>query len=558
MGKVWIVYVLVLFSLISIACAQEGKIKILAIADDGGEVKGQVADLTLEIRPGKGRVFLETFPVTKIDTQISMRFAQQFACSFLDKDCSDLDFIYTIRAGSSIIGGPSAGGPATALTVSMLGDIPLREDVVSTGTINPGGLIGGVGGLLHKIKAASQKNYSIAIIPQGKRQYEENNVTTDLYEYGSKLDIRVQEAASFEELLSIYTGRDFKRPQGDIASDLEYERVMADVAQKICERNGRLRERLEELKPKRKLEVGEADLLVAAEEDLARAKSLLAKGNAYAAASFCFRSNINIAYVNVGLSNQSQDELAKQLITLKKGVFDFSRQVSKKQVASIADLQTSLVVKERLVEANNHLEDSVIGKSDLRYAVAVANERLFSAIAWSSFFSMSSPSYDIDKSIIVAVCEQKIREAEERFQYVSLYLPQEPKGIREDIDDAYEDAKAKNHDLCIVRASKAKADADMVISVIGTKEEALKAVLDQKLLLARQAIVQSQTKGVFPIIGYSYYEYAQALAQDDVVSALRFTQYATELSGLDLYVHPKSSIRVSIDYKALSVFVAGL
>src|SRR3990167_5715092 len=83
--------------------AQSGHMKLLAVTElANGSVRGGTADLYLEIKPGSGRVFLETFPVTRTDTQISTRFAKTIACDFIEEDCSKYDFFYTITADSSI------------------------------------------------------------------------------------------------------------------------------------------------------------------------------------------------------------------------------------------------------------------------------------------------------------------------------------------------------------------------------------------------------------------------------------------------------------------------
>ena len=74
----------------------------------------------LDVRPGTERVLLETIPLTRVATQISMRFAQQVACKELQRDCSRQDFIYTITAQPGLVGGPSAGAAGAVLTVSLL------------------------------------------------------------------------------------------------------------------------------------------------------------------------------------------------------------------------------------------------------------------------------------------------------------------------------------------------------------------------------------------------------------------------------------------------------
>ena len=137
----------------TIIFAQAGHLKLLAVTS---ETKGVEADLDLRLMPGTGSVFIATSPLTKIDTQLSTRFAKDIACKFLEKDCSNLDFFYTITSNASIIGGPSAGAAISALTIALLEGYELDESFTITGTINSGGLVGSVGGLKPKIEIASK------------------------------------------------------------------------------------------------------------------------------------------------------------------------------------------------------------------------------------------------------------------------------------------------------------------------------------------------------------------------------------------------------------------
>ena len=95
MGKKWGILVLILLLLVPAVYANQGSTKLLALITKGDTQYGTAATLDLDIQQGQNRVFLETFPLTKISTQVSMRFAQQVVCSELDVDCSNYDFFYT-------------------------------------------------------------------------------------------------------------------------------------------------------------------------------------------------------------------------------------------------------------------------------------------------------------------------------------------------------------------------------------------------------------------------------------------------------------------------------
>ena len=157
MKRILFLFILINLLLIPNALAKQGHMKLLAVKETENGYEGGIADLYLEIKPGTGRVFLETFPLTRTDTQMSTRFAKAIACDLIDKDCDDVDFFYTITADSAIIAGPSAGSSIAVLTVAMLENLDLNENYAITGTINSGGLIGPVGGLKSKIEAAKKK-----------------------------------------------------------------------------------------------------------------------------------------------------------------------------------------------------------------------------------------------------------------------------------------------------------------------------------------------------------------------------------------------------------------
>jgi len=235
--------------------AKEGHLTLLAVKEVEDGYEGTTADLYLEIKPGSGRVFLDTFPLTKIDTQISTRFARDIACSYLEDDCLKYDFIYTIRAGSPIIAGPSAGGAITLLTISLLEGLELDKSVSITGTINSGGIIGPVGGIKEKIDAASEKGLSKVLIPEGERFIKEDrkvietieifkgnesfvnasisNKTIDLVEYGKEKGLIVVEVSDISDALYEFTGKEFENGEYELVIDEGYERTMSYLASQL-------------------------------------------------------------------------------------------------------------------------------------------------------------------------------------------------------------------------------------------------------------------------------------------------------------------------------------
>ncbi|MBW2986747.1 hypothetical protein KY333_05245, partial [Candidatus Woesearchaeota archaeon] len=257
MGKKWGILIIILLLLLPAVLAEEskqGRTKLLAIINKDGSQFGTAATLDLDVQPGKERVFLETFPLTQISTQVSVRFAQQMACSELDIDCSKYDFFYTIRALPGVVGGPSAGAAAAVLTAALILDQPIRKDVAITGTINSGGIIGAVGGIKGKIKAASENGINHVLIPRGTRMLagkiiadvsnnstnltvDENASKLDLVEYGKNLSITVSEVATLAEALEIFTGYKIEEPDINLSIDSAYNQTMKEVSEDLCSRN---------------------------------------------------------------------------------------------------------------------------------------------------------------------------------------------------------------------------------------------------------------------------------------------------------------------------------
>ena len=117
----------------------------------------------------------------------------------------------------------------------------------------------------------------------------------------------------------------------------------------------------------------------------------------------------------------------------------------------------------------------------------------------------------------------------------------------------------ENYDLCLFKASKAKAESDIILSTLGVEEEHIDGLLNKKLEIVGRNIAETSKRGLFPIIGYSYYEYAKSLKNDDKYSALLYAEYALELSNLDIYFdNSKKTPMIYIDKSFLSVFILGI
>src|SRR3989338_7153879 len=541
--------------------ARQGHMKLLAVKETETGYEGGLADLFLEIKPGSGRVFLETFPLTRTDTQMSTRFAKAIACDAIERDCDDIDFFYTITADSAIIAGPSAGASIAILTVAMLENLELNENYAITGTINSGGLIGPVGGLKAKVNAAKINGLKRVFIPAGEIIARVGNTTTDLKNLSKELEIEIVEISTLSEAVSEFTGKDIKEDYKNIGINEEYKTTMRSLAKDLCDRGNKLRAEARDLK----YSINVSALKENAQNLTSKGKDAFEKQTFYSSASYCFGANVEYSTLLLLSKNLSKDDAIKEIEKVNKEIADFRNKVESIDKKTITDLEAYIVVKERLAEAeetaNEALEalNSTNNTERISRTLAYASERVNSAYSWATFLGKKGKTFNLNKDVLKKSCQNKISEADERKQYVELYFPGTLDSIKKEIDNAAEELEKGNYELCLSQASKAKADVDIILSIFGVDSEQYKNIVERKLEIVKNNIAREASKGIFPILGYSYYEYANSLKETDIFSGNLHTEYALELGNLDIYFKESNGnkFNFNIDRKLLGVFIAG-
>lgn len=130
--------------------------------------EGVMINISVEIRPGNGRVLVHTKPLMGIVFQDAANTAVFVAQNITGKHMIGSDVIFSVEAEDQIpaVDGPSAGALMTSLVIAALENQTLRHDVTLTGTINQEGHIGPIGGVIEKSQAAKASGKSIILIPQ--------------------------------------------------------------------------------------------------------------------------------------------------------------------------------------------------------------------------------------------------------------------------------------------------------------------------------------------------------------------------------------------------------
>ncbi len=516
---------------------------LLAVSENNKVYVGSVAQLELEIKPGKGRIFLDTSPASKIDTQLSTRFAKEIACDFAQVDCSKYDFFYTIKADTTIIGGPSAGAAMAVLTVSTLKNIDLDKNIAMTGTINSGELIGPVGGLKEKIEAASNYGIKKVLIPMGisNTSVSSNpNISLDLMKYGKEIGIEVKEVDDLNQAIYEFSGKRLRNSSYDIAVDDHYKSTMKNLAGALCKRNSLLLKNaslINKWTSQLRKESSEAQNLTN------NAIFAYKKEDYYASASYCFGSNVIYKSIIADMQNITREQISERSRRLYGDLNKLKAEVRYSKIQTINDLQAYLVVNERINEASRILEeinkslspDDVNGPADIRAQIALAEERYISAKSWSIFFGKSSQDFKINNEQMENFCSLKIAEAQQRIEYANFFIPNSLGETKLIVDEAIESQRKKDYAFCIYQASLAKAQSNLVMSVIGSEDKHVVLLAERKINAAGRTINEQALKGNFPIIGYSYYEYAKSLLNSSKYSALLYAEYSLELSDLSPY-----------------------
>lgn len=141
------------------------------------------------------------------------------------------------------IDGPSAGAVQTVAVLSLLLGDTLRTDVAMTGTINPDGTVGPVGGIPEKLSGAAAEGYKRVLIPMGLRNSysQKADAFVDVVALGSELGLEVKEVSTVYEAYTEFTGQQVPRlvPSSNVRlSNVAYDRLKAKVTEFVAKYEG--------------------------------------------------------------------------------------------------------------------------------------------------------------------------------------------------------------------------------------------------------------------------------------------------------------------------------
>jgi uncharacterized protein len=132
------------------------------------------------------------------------------------------------------IDGPSAGALMTVGVLSLMNDTKLDPSITMTGTINPDGTVGPVGGIPEKVLGAADEGVKTVLIPVGQRNAssEATGELVDVVDLGRRNGVEVREVKDVYEAYHAFTGEDLPRLSAAGSTNLDetaYTRLKAEA-----------------------------------------------------------------------------------------------------------------------------------------------------------------------------------------------------------------------------------------------------------------------------------------------------------------------------------------
>ena len=182
--------------------------------------EGALLNLSVEIRPGKGRVLVQTTPLMGMIFQDAANTAVFVAENKTGRKLSSSDIIFSITAPNEAPGvdGPSAGALMTLITISAINNSTrLNNNITLTGTIDNEGNIGPISGVLEKAQAAKAGGKTLFLVPRGNSK---------IVTYKS-VEKKIGGFTFIEKKPEIVDAK--KYIEGEVGIDIEYVATIDDV-----------------------------------------------------------------------------------------------------------------------------------------------------------------------------------------------------------------------------------------------------------------------------------------------------------------------------------------
>ncbi|WP_297534964.1 S16 family serine protease [Thermococcus sp.] len=554
-------------------CPCEGHTVVLkapAVAKTStGQLVGVVTEFVITVAPGHGHVYIETWPLAQVDMQASARLAAQVAGRVLGVNMSHYDVFIQVRANTSIIGGPSAGGTMTVGIIAALEGWKINPNVMMTGMINPDGTIGPVGGILEKASAAHEAGAKIFLIPEGQRiQYVQE---TQKKEIGGVIEIKTEtkpvdvvkyaeerwglkviEVKDIYQAVYYFTGHRIPRPKPPAKVEISTAFLENDAKSDYANTTAYYRKVMKELQESNVGYETYETLLAAlqsAGQLLNQSREDIAKGMYYTALSHDFQARIIIRHVDWYLSTNTPEDVQKLLDRVRAEINSTEAYVENQTIRGITMLQAIAAAEQRVEDAKSALDSAwrYYYSQDYWDAIgeaAYAYERAKTAVFWTNLGKKFARGKPISKNIVRITARDYIDESDLIVAYIeSMYGDVIGNSLTSTIEKAqqyYDDGK---YSAALFTAMQARVQGEVFLDTLAITNW---TVLMDKLNMAKEdaktAIGTAEEKGITPILAIAYYEFAESFEEQavktqnvsDLQTAMTFYMYSTETANLFL------------------------
>lgn len=546
--------------LMSNAFAFSTNTKIVGVRETEKGMEGVVAYLFVEVKNGSGRVFVDTLPLTQVDTQAGARLAKEVACEILQYNCSSLDFFYVIRSNFTMIGGPSASAAMTVATLAALLNKSLLSDVVITGTINPDSSIGPIGGVLEKARAARDAGATLFLIPEGQAIVNVPETKTEqigpiirtqttfkqvnVIDYAKKeLNLDVIEVGDVLSAFKYMTGYEITESNlSDVKEILDlYTTSMRKMASNLLSKarssNLALKTKIGSLSSieRRAIE----DIFKSAESELEAADNYFNAAQYYSSSSFSVRSLVYSTHAtNLIEYWRNSSMLLPKIEQINETINNVIKEIEGvNEVDTIYDIEAIIISSDRIFEAEDAMKDAIseISNGNIYsaiYDISASEVKIMTAQEWFNLINEFNGNQIIrfNKEMIRQLVQERMEQARNSFTYASLIigdgLLSSSSSHLKKADEAYLD---NNLIFALFEALKARAEANLAMGIRDIAVEQLNSRINLTRKNAERAILRAEQRGILPLLALSYFEYSKAF---NGTESLIFLAYSEEFARI--------------------------
>ena len=541
----------------SVELSETVVLRAAAVAETADGFVGSTATMTVRTAAnGSGHVFLDTFPLTEVDMQGSARLAARVAAGLVGVPFEAHDYFFVIRSNSQQIGGPSAGATLAVGVVAALQGWDVRHDVLMTGTINPDGTVGAVGGVPEKAAAAAQAGMRRFLYPSGQELIPtQQGAALNMTRYcEEELSIECVPVTDVIDAVALMTDHSFERPPltGNVTGEQYRERLAPAAAQLVEEAEAlvpQAREALAAL-PASDAATALAQRLDAAEATLDRARAAVGAETYYTAASLSFQAGIEARYVRDAarwLAAQDRAATFAGLMDAAEDAVDDARDaVLGEPVEGAARFEAVGAAQVRLVEAEERLAaaralaanaTTAAAVLDAVYEASYAAARAETATWWLGLARDVPPGEPVPEDALAQAARDTLTTSAEEIAYVEAVL--RSAGVPDALVQSRAQLAAAEAALerglaaaAMLDAMEASVRASVLLEVAGFGGVLPASKLETKRVEAARAIQGARERGVEPFLAQSAYEFGLSLSDTDPFEALVFLGYARVTANL--------------------------